>query len=92
MMSRQKDKRTKRQKDKKGQKERTAEMRRTRRVRGGRVLEKCSEQGSERNQIRETIMVQLMGARNRYISNAIFTMKSAFGLIKLKQSVGELVS
>ena len=63
-----------------------------RRVKGGWVLEKCSEQGSERNQIRETIMVQLMGARNRYISNAIFTMNSAFGLIKLKQSVGELVS
>ena len=44
-----------------------------RRVCGDQVLEKCSEQGSERNQIRETIMVQLMGTRNRYVSNVIFT-------------------
>ena len=37
-------------------------------MRGGRVLEKCSEQESERNQIRETIMVELMATRNIYIS------------------------
>ena len=72
-----------------------------RRVRGDQVLEKCSEQRSERNQIRETIMVRLMGTRNRYISNVIFTnivlwfdqTKTLYSdLIKLKCSLRDMVS
>ena len=60
-------------KTKNDKKAKTAKKR-TKDKRGGRgwVSEKCSGQGSERNQIRETIMVELMGTRGRYL-NVIFT-------------------
>ena len=65
---------------------------RTKDKRGGRgwVSEKCSGQGSERNQIRETIMVELMGTRGRYL-NVIFTNIARNGSNKSKKSVIEYI-
>ena len=67
-------------------------------VGGGRVSEKCSEQGSERNQIRETIMVELMGTRNIYLSmHYSQTLPEVLHLIRLSyqndiQRLGKLMS
>ena len=68
------------------------QKKRTKDKRGGRgwVSEKCSGQGSERNQIRETIMVELMGTRGRYL-NVIFTNIARNGSNKSKKSVIEYI-